>query len=71
MPINDDNFEVFAVSVFAGSCSGAGGFTALDAMGEGPSLFKEDTAATSLWIKMLVGTSKPIDMAYIPFVFFL
>jgi hypothetical protein len=48
VPSNDESFDVFAVSVRDGSCSGAGGLTVLDAMGEGPSLFKADTAATSL-----------------------
>jgi hypothetical protein len=47
-PSNDDSFEVLAVSSLAGVCSSAGDLIALDAIGEGPSLFRADTTVTSL-----------------------
>ena len=48
-PSKDASFDVFAVSVLGGSRSGAGGGIALEAVGEGPSPLREDTAATSLF----------------------
>jgi hypothetical protein len=55
-PNMDDILDGCADSVCVGSCSGCGAGSALDAIGDGPSLGKADAAATSLAMLALMVT---------------
>jgi hypothetical protein len=58
-PISELSLDDFFSSVLGEIWVGVGGCIALEAMGEGPLEFREDTAATSLWLSVYSQNMQP------------